>query len=122
MGWKVSPVPCRMRSQVISMKIPKLKKRQIALYCVPILISSGSLEKKLMKALVKKRPIIAKNTQLINERVSPLPAAFFAASKSLAPSFLDNRELTPIDVPTLTAINRFCSGNAKVTAVNAVWL
>jgi len=89
------------------MKIAREKKRQTELYWVPIAISSGSLEKKLMKDLVKKSPIMAKNIQLIAERVRPLPAAFLAATRSLAPSFLDKSEFTPIEVPTLTAIRRF---------------
>jgi transglutaminase-like putative cysteine protease len=104
------------------MKMAREKNRQTVLYWVPIRINSGSLEKKLMKGLVRKRPIRAKKIQLSTERVSPFPAAFLAAARSRDPSFLESRELTPIEVPTLTEIRRFCSGKAKVTAVKAVWL
>ena len=72
-----------------------------------------------IKAPAKKNPITKNRTKLQKARRTAEFAALSERSKRFSPSDLDRIALTPTPVPELTAIIRFCSGNASVTAVSA---
>ena len=77
---KVRPVDCRMRSNIISPKIPKLNTQQICRYWVPMRMISGLSVWLLKKISAPKIPNTAKAAKPSTARNTPLTAARSAFS------------------------------------------
>ena len=119
---KVRPVDCKMRSNIISPKIPKLNTQQICRYWVPMRMISGLSVWLLKKISAPKIPNTAKAANPRTASNTPLTAAKSAFSWFFSPRERDNRALTPTQVPADTAMIRFWTGKAMETAVRAAWL